>query len=69
MHNEMCTGLVDVAQMAERTIALQEQVIESDWKLQKTHCEIQIAHNTVLEARHFALSRRRPVHVVNSLKT
>lgn len=53
----MSAGLVDIVQMAKRSIKLEVQVKESDWKLRKTERKLQVASGAVMEAQHFALSK------------
>lgn len=56
VHTNVPAGLVHVVRMAARSSTLEEQLRESDQQLQKTQCELQVAHSAVLEAQHLALS-------------
>lgn len=47
--------------MAKRSITLEEQLKESDWELQRTHCEMQVASGAVLVAQRLDLSKLEEV--------
>lgn len=58
----MPTGLVDVVRMAKRSIILVEQLKESDWELQKTHCELKVTSGAGLKAQRLPLSKLEKAH-------